>query len=140
MPSCFPIWLPLPAASNLFYAVTILLCGIFMFLWARDLFGERVALVSAVAYMAAPYVLVDALIRGNSPESLALPLFPFLLWVGRRWVLHGSVKSFVAGALGLAFLSISHNISTFLFAPTLAFYLGALALVSCRGSGIGKRL
>ena len=27
--------LPLPAASNLFYAVTILLCGIFMFLWVR---------------------------------------------------------------------------------------------------------
>lgn len=132
--------LPLPAASNLFYAVTILLCGIFMFLWARDLFGERAALVSAVAYMAAPYVLVDALIRGNSPESLALPLFPFLLWVGRHWVLHGSVKSFVAGAVGLAFLSISHNISTFLFAPTLAVYLGALALVSGRGSGIGKRL
>ena len=120
--------LPLPAASNLFYAVTILLCGVFMFLWVRDLFGERAALVSAVAYMAAPYVLIDALVRGNAPESLALPLFPFLLWVGRRWVLFGSVRAFVAGVLGLALLSVSHNISTFIFAPTLLIYLLALAL------------
>ena len=82
--------LPLPAASNLFYALTILAAGVFMALWVRDVLGPRAALVSAVAYMAAPYVLVDALVRGNSPESLALPLFPFLLWVGRRWVLAGS--------------------------------------------------
>ena len=122
--------MPLPAASNLFYAVTILLCGVFMFLWVRDLFGPRAALVSAVAYMAAPYTLIDAFVRGNAPESLALPLLPFLLWVGRRWVLHGSIPSFIAGVLGLALLSVSHNISTFIFAPTLWVYLGALALLT----------
>ena len=133
--------LPLPAASNLFYAVTILLCGVFMFLWVRDLFGERPALVSAVAYMAAPYVLVDAFVRGNAPESLALPLFPFLLWVGRRWLLFGSVWAFVGGVLGLALLSFGHNISTFIFAPTLLVYLLALTLLTDRGkSAIGRRL
>jgi len=137
--------LPLPAASNLFYAVTILLCGVFMFLWVRDLFGPRAGLVSAVAYMGAPYVLVDALIRGNSPESLALPLFPLILWAGRRWVLFGSARYFVVGALGLALLSFGHNISTFIFAPTLAVYLGALAFtrrqsVGGRRSAVGGRL
>ena len=139
--------LPLPAASNLFYAVTILMCGVFMFLWARDLFGPRAALVSAVAYMAAPYVLVDALIRGNSPESLALPLFPLILWAGRRWVLSGSARYFLIGALGLALLSFGHNISTFIFAPTLAVYLVALAVMNgrqttgdCRRSVVGGRL
>lgn len=115
--------LPLPAASNLFYAVTILAAGMFMFLWVRDLFGPRSALVSAVAYMAAPYLLVDALVRGNAPESLALPLFPLLLWSGRRWALFRSGRSFIIGTLGLAFLSISHNISLFIFTPTLLVYL-----------------
>ena len=70
--------IPLPAATNLFYALCILACGWFMFLWVRDLLGTRAGIVSAVAYMSAPYVLVDALIRGNSPESLALPLFPLI--------------------------------------------------------------
>lgn len=127
--------MPLPAASNLFYALTILAAGIFMFLWVRDLFGERPALVSAVAYMAAPYVLIDALVRGNSPESLALPLFPLILWAGRRWVLSGSVWSFLGGVLGLALLSLSHNISTFIFVPTLAVYLAIVAIVVGRSRG-----
>lgn len=132
--------MPLPAASNLFYAVTILLCGIFMFLWVRDLFGPRAGLVSAVAYMGAPYVLVDALIRGNSPESLALPLLPLILWAGRRWVLFGSTRYFLIGALGLALLSFGHNISTFIFAPTLAVYLVALVVKTGRqATGDGRR-
>jgi len=130
--------LPLPAASNLFYAATILLCGVFMFLWARDLFGPRAALVSAVAYMAAPYVMVDAIIRGNSPESLALPLFPFLLWVGRRWALFGSVRAFIGGVLGLFLLSVGHNISTFIFAPTLLVYLLAVVWAQGRKGERGK--
>ena len=130
--------LPLPAASNLFYALTILAAGVFMALWVRDLFGPRAGVVSAVAYMAAPYVLIDALVRGNAPESLALPLLPFLLWVGRRWVLFGSVRTFLAGALGLALLSVSHNISTFIFAPTLGVYLLILALWSGRRGAGGQ--
>lgn len=125
----FPhLWgMPLPAASNLFYALTILACGWFMFLWVRDVLGERAALVSAVAYMATPYVLTDALIRGNSPESLALPLLPLLLWSGRRWLVQGTAVSFLVSAFTLALLSLSHNISVFIFTPTLLVYLAALA-------------
>ena len=119
--------IPLPAATNLFYALTILACGWFMFLWVRDLAGTRAGIVSAVAYMSAPYVLVDALIRGNAPESLALPLFPLILWAGRRWLLHGSRRFFLIGVFSLAFLSLSHNISTLIFAPTLLVYLAGLA-------------
>lgn len=118
--------LPLPAASNLFYALCILAAGWFMFLWVRDVAGARAAFVAAVAYMAAPYVLLDALVRGNAPESLALPLFPLVLWLGRRWLLNGSAVSFLGGVLGLALLSLSHNISTLIFVPTLLVYLLAL--------------
>ncbi|MCB8965479.1 MAG: hypothetical protein H6660_01165 [Ardenticatenaceae bacterium] len=138
--------LPLPAATNLFYALTILACGWFMFLWVRDVLDERAALVAAVAYMTAPYILIDALIRGNSPESLALPLFPLLLWSSRRWLLanirnpqtasptayqspltHSATLPFLLSTFGLAFLSLSHNISSFIFVPTLLVYLAALA-------------
>ncbi len=118
--------LPMAAASNLFYALTILASGWFMLLWVRDVSGARAGVVSAVAYMAAPYVLLDALVRGNAPESLALPLFPFLLWMGRRWVLGGKVLPFVLSVGGLALLSLSHNISVLLFTPTLLVYLLAV--------------
>ena len=42
---------------------------------------------------AAPYILLDAFVRGNAPESMALPLFPFLLWMGRRWMIKGTKRS-----------------------------------------------
>ncbi|MEM7115960.1 MAG: hypothetical protein AAF614_26195 [Chloroflexota bacterium] len=118
--------LPLPAASNLFYALCILGAGYFMFLWVRDILGTTAAFVAAFAYMSAPYMLIDSLIRGNSPESLALPLFPFLLWAGRRWLLGGTAVSYLLATLGLAFLSLSHNISLLIFAPTLLVYLLAI--------------
>ena len=119
--------LPLPAATNLFYTVTILACGWFMYLWVRDVLGSWAGLVAGAAYMAAPYVLVDALIRGNSPESAALPLFPLLLWAGRRWLLEGGAKWFGTAVLGLILLAFSHNISLLIFTPTLLVYLLVLA-------------
>jgi uncharacterized membrane protein len=118
--------LSLPATSNIFYALCILLAGWFMFLWVNDVSGARAGVVSAVAYMAAPYILIDALVRGNAPESLALPLFPFLLWMGRRWIIQGSVKTFLLSVFGLAFLSLSHNISLLIFTPLFFLYLVAI--------------
>ncbi|NCF64567.1 MAG: hypothetical protein GWP61_01245 [Chloroflexi bacterium] len=117
---------PLPAASNLFYAFCILAAGWFMFLWVKDVAGPRAGIVSAVAYMAAPYVLLDALVRGNAPESLALPLLPLLLWIGRRWIIQGSLVTFLLSVFSLAFLSLSHNISLLIFTPVLMLYLIAV--------------
>ena len=121
--------LPLSAASNLFYALSILAAGWFMFLWVRDVAGVRAGFVSAVAYMASPYILIDALVRGNAPESMALPLFPFLLWVGRRWIIKGTAVPLLLSILGLALLSLSHNISILIFVPTLLVYLLAIGLL-----------
>ncbi|MCA9951824.1 MAG: hypothetical protein KDE48_19370 [Anaerolineales bacterium] len=119
--------IPLPAASNLFYALCILAAGWFMYLWVRDVLGPHAGILAAAAYMAAPYVLLDTLVRGNAPESLALPLFPFLLWMGRRWLLRGTAVAFLLTTFGLALLSLSHNISTLIFIPTLLVYLLVVA-------------
>ncbi len=127
--------MPLPGAINLVYIGTLLLSGFSMFLWVRDLFGPAAALVSGLAYMAAPYVLIDAYIRGNQPESVGLALLPLLAWAGRRFIIRPSIPSFMVAVLGLATLALSHNISTLLFAPFLLAYLfvaGWLARVTWR--------
>ncbi|MDX1686953.1 MAG: glycosyltransferase family 39 protein [Candidatus Promineifilaceae bacterium] len=118
--------MPLPAASNLFYIFCILAAGWFTYLWVRDVFGPRAGVVAAVAYMAAPYVLVDALVRGNQVESMALALMPLLLWAGRRFLVRGTAKWFLITLLGVAALALSHNISLFLFAPAFGVYLLAM--------------
>jgi hypothetical protein len=118
------LWgLPLPAASNLVYLLSIVAAGLFTFLWVRDVLGARAGVVAAVAYMAAPYMLIDALVRGNLPESIALAFLPFFFWVGRRWLLQGSAGPFVVGAAALALFNLTHNISLLLFTPALVVYL-----------------
>lgn len=118
--------LPLTAVTNLVYILCILSAGWCMYLWVADISDENAALVSAVAYMASPYVLVDSLIRGNLPEAMALPLMPLLLWAGRRWVITGKVRPFVISVGGIVVLALCHNISLLLFLPVLLVYLLAV--------------
>lgn len=121
--------LPLPAATNLFYILCILAAGWFTYLWVRDVFGARAGIVAAVAYMAAPYQLIDALVRGNQVESMALALMPLVLWAGRRFLVRGGATWFLVTTLGLAALALSHNISLLLFTPALGLYLLAVGWI-----------
>ena len=50
--------------------------------------------MAAIVYMAAPYTVLDALVRANLPEAIALALLPLILWAFRRLLLRGSRKYF----------------------------------------------
>ena len=115
--------LPFSAALNGTFALALLLSGWTMYLWARDVWGQQRAIVSAVAYMYAPYLLLDALFRANLPESAALALLPLILWAFRRLVVYGGARYFLLSALTYALLTLTHNISTLLFTPLLVLYI-----------------
>jgi hypothetical protein len=121
--------LTLPAALNGVYVLSILGSAITAYLLARDLFGPRAGLVAAIAYAYAPYQFLDALLRGNTPEAVALPLFPLILWAFRRLALTGQRRWFLVSVGSLAALFLTHNISSLLFVPFLAAYLAMLWLV-----------
>ena len=118
--------LPLPAAENLFYAACILFGGIFTYFWVRDFAGLIPAVVASVAYMSAPYILIDALIRGNSPESMALAMVPLLLLTGRRLMISGRRRWFVWFTISFAIFSLSHNISLLIYTPVLFVYMAVI--------------
>ena len=120
--------LSLPAAFNLLYLLSILGSAFAAYLLARDLFGPRAGLIAAVAYAYAPYQFLDALLRGNLPESVALVLFPLILWAFRRLALTGRRRWFIAAVGSLAALYVTHNISSLLFTPLLLGYLATLWL------------
>jgi len=84
--------LPLPLSLNLVYVLSLLGSALGAYLLARDLFGVRAGVVAAVAYAYAPYQLLDALSRGNAPESVALALLPFILWAFRRLALRDALS------------------------------------------------
>jgi hypothetical protein len=119
----------LPTALKLVYVISIVGSAISAYLLTRDLFGPRAGLVAAVAYAYAPYQFLDALTRGNAPESLALALLPLILWAFRRLALTGRRRWFLLSAGSLATLTLTHNISSLLFTPLLVAYLLVLWLV-----------
>jgi hypothetical protein len=115
--------LALPQALNLVYVLSLLASAIGAYLLGRDLFGRRAGVVAAVVYVYAPYPLLDALVRGNMPESVALAILPFILWAFRRLLLIGQARYLLLSAAALALLWLSHNISSLLFTPYLALYV-----------------
>jgi hypothetical protein len=125
----FLIGLALPTAMKLVYVVSVVGSALTAYLLARDLFGSQAGLVAAVAYAYAPYQFLNALTRGNAPESLALALLPLILWAFRRLTLTGRRCWFFASVGSLAALYLTHNISSLIFTPLLVAYLLVLWLV-----------
>ena len=121
--------LSLPVVLNMVYVLSIAGSALAAYLLARDLFGHRAGLVAAIAYAYVPYQFLDALLRANMPESVALPLMPLVLWAFRRLALTGQKRWFLAGIASLAALLLTHNISSLLFTPVLFAYLAVLWLV-----------
>jgi len=119
--------LALPLVLGLLYVASFLAAAWGAYVWARDLLGERAAWIAALAYGLGPYLLLDALRRGNMPESVALALLPWLLVTFRRVIIGEGRGPFIASVLLLAALFLSHNISSLLFAPLLGGYVIVLA-------------
>ncbi|HQE91613.1 MAG TPA: hypothetical protein PLH19_03645 [Anaerolineae bacterium] len=119
--------MPLPLVVGLLYAASLIAAAGGAYVLARDLFGERAAWIAALAYGLGPYLLLDALRRGNMPESVALALLPWLMVTFRRVILGGGRAPFIASVLLLAALFLSHNITSLLFAPLLGGYVILLA-------------
>ena len=125
----YALGISLPVVLELLYTASFVMAGWGAYILARDLFGARAAWVTAVAYSLGPYMLLDALRRGNLPESVALALLPWLMVIFRRVILGRGRESFIAAVLLLAALFLSHNISSLLFAPLLGGYVVALSWI-----------
>ena len=121
--------LGLPLAQNAAYALCIVGSAITMYLLARDLFGWPAGLVAALAYAYAPYQFLDALLRGNIPESVAFFLMPLILWAFRRLALTNGRRWFLVSVVSLSGLYLTHNISSLLFTPLFLVFLVVLAVV-----------
>ena len=115
-------------------ALFILLAGYGSYLWAQDFYAPTdsarwAALLTATAYLYAPYFLTTAHFRGALAETGAQALLPWILWSFRRLYKASQPSRYLLVAvLTLGTLAITHNI-TLLFAPFLLLgYIGALWL------------
>jgi hypothetical protein len=86
------------------------------------------ATLAAVAYVWAPYVLLDAHRGGVLGESLALALMPWSLLAVHLLVERGGWGRLALAALGLAAINVAHNITALFFTGLVLVYALVLAL------------
>jgi 6-pyruvoyl-tetrahydropterin synthase related domain len=115
-------------AIKLTLALSILLSGVFAALLARDLFGPWAGAAAGTFYVMAPYHLVDVLVRHALGESIAFAWLPLGLWGVLGAVRQRSVGHMAAGAVGCAFLLLTHNITAMIGGVLLAGWWVYLAI------------
>lgn len=127
-----PYW-----AYALGFVFALVLAGFGAMLLARDLLrvaSPWPALAAGVAYMYAPYLLVNVYIRGSLPEALAQALLPWVLWSARRVLMRPHPTGYVVVvALTLGGLALTHSLTLMLFVPYLAVYVAVIWWTNGRG-------
>lgn len=140
--------IPFSLALNLSLAAAMFLGAAGMFYLTRALLQnielenagslDFAALCSAVAFLYSPYILFNALQRGNLAEQWALAFAPFALW--RLFVLahKSNVWTWTLAILSFVAVMLAHNVTSFLFAPLL-FLFTLACILTCTKSGVGDR-
>ena len=80
---------------------------------------SRAAFISSILYLYAPYRAVDIWVRGALPEAFSFVLFPLILLCMDKLMVTGNKRWVIAFAASLASLTLTHNLSVFLFIPVL---------------------
>lgn len=106
---------------NMFVAT--ILGAIFMYLWAKDFWGEWGAAISSVLYTYAPYHFLDIFIRGSVGEVWALAFFPGFLWAVTKLIQKKSSFYLPIASLFLSLVIFSHNILAIMFVPFALSYI-----------------
>src|SRR5207249_3545009 len=92
-----------------------------------EFFGRRGGLVSAAAYLFAPYLLVALYVRHALADFSAFAFIPLALWGLYRFAEGGRYPFLLTGALALALLLLSSNPVALITFPFLALLPAWLA-------------
>jgi len=118
------------AAIKLTFVFSLVLSGISMFLLCRDFSSPAFSLLAGLAYMFAPYHLLDMFVRHAMGEHTAFIFIPLSAW-GLAGMLRGKTATrLFVGALSLAALILSHNITAMLGTGALVMWWIVLAISS----------
>ena len=113
------------------FVIGLIVAALSMFLLGRSLWGTLGGVVSATAYVYAPYLALDSYMRGALGELWALAIAPAIFWAVYRLVTTGRSLYVLPVAFFSAFLLLSHSLATLILLPMIAIW--AFALLATRG-------
>ncbi len=115
------------ATVKLLFAISLVASVLGMYLLAKEFWGKLGGFLSAVLYTYAPYHALDIYVRGALAESFALAILPFLWLLIYKIIKMPSFSNIVLGSISVAFLLMTHNISTMIYFPfTLSWVIFCL--------------
>lgn len=119
-------------ALNGVYALAVVTSGWAIWLLARDLWGEKGAVVTAVAYLYAPYHAYVTLYRASLSEAVAWAIVPLVLWGLRRWQVENTRVGLATAVLSFILLIFTHDVTAYAFLPFMVGWVIAVALTERR--------
>lgn len=106
-------------AVNVACLLLLLLSGLGMYWLARDIFGGAAGTLAAIAYLTAPYTLVELYVRHAYAEFSAFPFMQLSVWSLYRLHREPKAKFFVLAVISTAGVLGSHLPMALIFFPFL---------------------
>jgi hypothetical protein len=110
-------------SENLACFLLLCLAGLGMYLLAGEYFGPLGGLVSAVAYLFAPYLLENLYVRHALADFAALAFLPWAFWGLKRFIKGSGFVSALIGPISIALLLLSSNPVTLISFPVLLLFI-----------------
>ncbi|HIN07114.1 MAG TPA: hypothetical protein EYM65_12920, partial [Dehalococcoidia bacterium] len=120
------------SAENLAAFAILVLSGLGMYLLAGQAFGPRGGLVSAVAYLFSPYLLVNLYVRHALADFSAFAFIPFAFWGLHRYTAVGGYWRLLIGAFSTALLVLSSTSVALITFPALLLLFATMLFFEWR--------
>lgn len=104
------------------FGVTYILSGLGMYLWIKNIWGEKAAIAASAMYLYAPYRFVDLYVRGAIGEHVAFLFIPFICYFLVKLAKKYSYWHFFGLSTSIAGLILSHNAMAVMFLPVIFLY------------------
>lgn len=111
-------------SMKLFLAFNLILSGIFMYLFSKDLFkNSKSCFIASVFYIFTPYHLIDLHFKVVIGEILAFTLLPLIFFFVQRFYVKRNFIFLLLAAAFFAFLVMTHAVIAFFAAPIMLAYI-----------------
>lgn len=102
---------------KILFGLSYIASGVFMYLWIKRLWGQKVGFVAAIFYLFAPYRFVDLYVHAALGEHLAFVFIPLACWMLTELIKTQKKKYLVLSSASIALLILSHNAISLMFIP-----------------------
>jgi len=116
-------------ATKIMIALAIVLSGLSMFAFVKEMFGKKAAFLASIFYVFAPYHALDIYVRGDVAEVWAYVFIPLVFYAIYKQFKSQNAINIIIGALAYAGLILSHNLTALMVTPFILIFTIVLSFL-----------